>query len=558
MTDVELNIILQNLLTIDENEIVEFKEAKNNFDFNKLGKYFSALSNEANLFKKEEAWLVFGVSDKKTIVGTSFRSSLKELHNLKKEIALKTSGNLTFIDIFPIETANGRVILFQIPAAPKGLPVTWEGHYYGRNGEALSPLNIDEIEKIRSQVVYYDWSAEIVKDASLDDLDLKALDKARHNFIERNPHLYDDIAQWDTITFLNKAKVTIKGMITRTAILLLGKSESEHLLSPADAKMRWILKNAKNQERDWHIFNIPFLLSVEELYGKIRNLKYQYMNQVSVFPQEVLRYEPFTIREAINNCIAHQDYTLSGRINVIENENDELIFTNLGTFLPSNIESVVLGNAPQERYRNRFLVEAMVNLKMVESIGSGIRKMFEYQKLRFFPLPEYNLTDQRVELKIIGKIIDIEFAKILSLNQNLNLQEIMLLDKVQKGKTISDAEFKHLKSNNLIEGRRPNIYISSTVVTPLTDDLKTQYINQKAFDDEHYKKMIIRYLEKFSFADRKTIEKLLINKLPSILSDKQKQNKITNIIASLRRSGIINNEGSKKAPKWILLQINYK
>jgi len=71
-----------------ENEIVEFKEAKNQYDFNKLGKYFSALCNEANLKNKHSSWLVFGVKDNdKSIVGSNYRTNRVDLDNLKAEIA---------------------------------------------------------------------------------------------------------------------------------------------------------------------------------------------------------------------------------------------------------------------------------------------------------------------------------------------------------------------------------------------------------------------------------------------------------------------------------------
>jgi ATP-dependent DNA helicase RecG len=555
MTITQLEIKLASLLAKQESEIVEFKEAKNTFDFGKLGKYFSALANEANLQLQSEAWLIFGVSDKKQVVGTQFRLNPVDLDSLKKEIASKTSANLTFLEIHKLQMPEGRVLLFQIPAAPRGLPIAWEGHYYGRNGEELSPLNIDEIERIRQQVTHIDWSAFVVLEATMDDLDEKAIAQARLNFKERNPHLSKDMAKWDTITFLNKAKLTIKGKITRTALLLLGKSESEPFLSPADAKIRWVLKNTKNQERDWSIFKMPFLLAVDAVYAKIRNLNYQYLKEGSLFPQEILRYEPFTIREALNNCIAHQDYTLAGRINVIENEDDELIFTNLGTFLPENVEKIVLDDAPQEQYRNRFLVEAMVNLKMVESIGSGIRKMFEYQRQRFFPMPEYTFQNKRVELRIMGKILDVKFAKTLALNPDLDLRAILMLDKVQKNKPIGEEDIKNLKKQGLIEGRKPNFYLAAKTVKPLTDELKIQYIKQKGFDDDHYKKMILEYLSKFGSANRKVIETLLVDKLPDILSSSQKKNKVTNLLTALRHEHKIRNVGSDHKSLWTLKEL---
>ena len=57
--------IFNQLWDHSENEVVEFKKAETNFDVDELGKYFSAISNEANLRDHEFAWIVFGVWDKK-------------------------------------------------------------------------------------------------------------------------------------------------------------------------------------------------------------------------------------------------------------------------------------------------------------------------------------------------------------------------------------------------------------------------------------------------------------------------------------------------------------
>ena len=306
MESTDLLQILNNLRKLSaETEVVEFKEAKNNFDFSKLGKYFSALSNEANLKHKPCAWLVFGIEDKKhNIVGSNYRSHRKDLDHLKGEIADKTVNRITFMEIFEInDLPEGRVIMFQIPAAPKGLPVSFEGHYYGRDGEQLVPLNIEELERIRGQVITDDWSMGIVEEATLSDLNETAIIKARENYKIKFPQQVGEVESWDDITFLNKAKITIKGKITRTAILLLGKEEAEHYLISADAKIRWILKTADNQSKDYEIFTIPFLLAVDKVFSKIRNLKYRYLPDGTLFPNEVLRYEPFVIRESLNNAV---------------------------------------------------------------------------------------------------------------------------------------------------------------------------------------------------------------------------------------------------------------
>jgi len=541
MTDTELKEILNQLRNLkSENEIVEFKEAKFKYPFDKLGKYFSALSNEANLANATSAWLVFGIENKThNIVGSKYRINRSDLDSLKKEIADKTTNRISFIEIHELVVDDKRIVLFQIPPAPNGLPVAFNGHYYGRDGESLSALNINEFERIRNQLNTTDWSMAVVKDATINDLDEKAINKARIEFTKRNPKYLDEIQTWNNAKFLDKAKLTIRGRITRTALILLGKEESEYLLG-SFVKIRWNLKTGNNQDKDFEIFSIPFILAVDEVYKKIRNLKYRYLRDGTLFPDEFLRYDQFTIREPLNNAIAHQDYTKSARINVVEIEDEQLVYSNYGSFIPKSIESVVLNDTPEEKYRNPFLVEAMKNLGMIETQGGGIRKIFNFQRQRFFPLPDYDFSDGKVKVTITGKILNKDFARILIKNKSLSLEDILLLDKVQKKKAISEKEYKYLKKHRFIEGRRNRPYLSFNVVKQTDNDkLKAEYITNRSFDDAHYKDMIIAYLKKFKEANRAEIEKLIIPKLSDILTDKQKKDKVKNILQALKRDNLI-------------------
>ena len=531
-----------------ETEVVEFKEAKRQYDINKLGKYFSALSNEANLKGLDYGWFVMGVNNDRIISGTSITDI--QINNYKKEVSDHITSNISFVNVHRISRDGMIVLLFQIPAAPKGLPIAWKGHYYGRQGESLVALDIQKIEQIRLQVTNEDWSARIIDDASIDDLSLEAIEKAKELYLIKNPKFKDDIGDWDTAKFLNKAKLAIKGKISNTAILLLGKSESEHYLSPGIAKISWILRDKDNIEKDYEHFSCPFVLNVEKVFLKIRNLKYRYLQQGTLFPEEVDQYHPYVIREAINNCIAHQDYTLSGRINVVEKEDGSLTFTNKGSFIPQTIENVITSDAPEEKYRNPFLVNAMVNLNMIDTVGGGIKKMFTIQKNKFFPLPEYNFEKHSVKVTIDGKVIDAAYAAKLAQMPNLSLQEIMLLDKVQKNKELNDNEINELRNKKLIEGRKPNIHISS-IVAQKTDQ-KVDYIRLRGFKDDHYKKMILEYIDKYESANKLEIDNLILDILPDVLSEDQKKNKIRNIVYSMsKRDKTIINNGTQRYPKWV-------
>lgn len=540
MTELQLKAKLNQLRQLKaENEIVEFKEANNNFDFTKLGKYFSALSNEANLNKADYAWLIFGIENKQhTIVGSKFRTNRADLDNLKKEIADKTSNRITFWEIYELVLPEGRVVMFQIPPAPKGLPVAFEGHFYGRDGESLVPLNLEELERIRFQHNGFDWSMELVPEATIDDLDEFAIAKARIEFKKRNPKYAEDVSKWTNAKFLDKAKLTINGKITRTALILIGKEEADHFLG-SFVKIRWNLKTVTNQDKSYEVYSIPLILAVDEVFKSIRNLKYVYLRDGTLFPDEFLRYEPFSIREPLNNAIAHQDYSKKSYINVVEFEDDHLVFSNYGTFLPKSIEDVVLRDTPEENYRNPFLVAAMKNLDMIETQGGGIRKLFNFQRQRFFPMPDYDFRDGKCKVTITGKILNEDFARILIKNSDLLLEDILLLDKVQKQKPVTDDEYVYLKKNRFVEGRKNNAFLSFKVIEPTNDpQLKADYIKNRGLDDDFSKKYLYDYI-KLGKVQRRDIEKFIWAKLPDVLDETKKKNKVKNLLQDLRREGKI-------------------
>jgi ATP-dependent DNA helicase RecG len=534
-----------------ETEWLEFKEAKRTYSFDKLGKYFSALSNEARLKNQEAGWLVFGVEDKShKIVGTGFRPHRPDLDNLKKEIADKTSNNLTFVEIHEMPVPGGRVILFEIPPAIPGVPTTWGGHAYGRDGESVGALNHHEQELIRS-LIRSDWSGEVCHYATLKDLDPAAVSRARVLYKEKHRRVAGEVDGWDEVTFLNKAKILKSGKITNAAILLLGREESEHFLSPAIGKISWVLRDRDGVEKDYQHFGPPFLLNSDLLFAKIRNLTYRYMRDNTLFPTEITQSDTWVIRELLHNCIAHQDYVMQGRISVLEEE-ESLLFSNMGSFLPQSVENVIRFDAPPEYYRNQFLADAMVNLQMIDTIGSGIKRVFTLQRNRFFPMPDYDLSDPvRVRVRLPGKILDENYTRLLISKTDLRLIDIIALDKVQKKKPLSDDEFTRLKRMKLIEGRRPNLFVAAHIAE--VTHRKVDYIRHRAFDKDHYKKMVLSLIQQFGPASRKEIDTLLLEKLPDILTEGQKYNKIRNLLQEMRSEGSIRPLGGRgPQSKWTL------
>lgn len=550
MDQAALARLLNELIAAWESEVVEFKQAGDDYDSDKIGRYFSAMSNEANLRGLDRAWLIFGVNNKtRNVVGSNYREAPERLQSTKQQIAASTEPSITFRNIHTLNHSQGRVVLFEIPVAPRGMPIAWKGHYYARAGESLSSLGLDKQDEIRQQTLLQDWTAQVVQKASLSDLDEAAVAKARDSYARKyaNRFSIDEVMNWPLTTFLDRARITQSGEITRSALLLLGKAESVWHLSPHPAQLTWSLEGA---ERAYEHFAPPFLINTTKLYQRIRNIQLRLLPQDVLLPIEVAKYDQKIVLEALHNCIAHQDYTRNARIIVTE-KLDRLIFENEGGFFEGAPGDYIEGNKIPRRYRNPFLAQAMAELNMIDTMGYGIHAIHVGQARRYFPMPDYDLSEPHaVKMTIYGSVVDPAYSRMLIRKTDLSLDEILALDRVQKRLPLSDPMIKRLRRNGLIEGRKPNFHVSASVAGATAS--KADYIRTRAQDDDYYAKLIVDYLSKFGGASRKEIDDLLLDKLSSALSQVQKKNKIGNIISKLRIGGVIHNAGSRAAPEWRL------
>lgn len=544
---------IKDLIITFETEAVEFKEAKVNYSFNDIGKYFSALSNEANLRTHKEAWLIFGVTNQKEICGTSYRQDKRggSLQSLKKEIAASTNERLTFLEIYEVMIDGYRIIAFQIPPAIPGIPTTWNGAAYAREGEAISPLPMNKVDLIRNQLGL-DWSKGIVEDATIDDLDPQAIQYARQLFAKRQGDRKKAVEVLETLTdieVLNKAGITFKGKITRTALLLLGKSESAFFFEGITPRITWTLYNADNSIKAYEHFDMPLLLAVDKVYAKIRNEKYRYIaGQQTLFPEEVDQYDPSLIKEILNNCIAHSDYRLRGKINVEEFE-DRLVFINEGAFIPETIEQALEPGYKPPYYRNAFLCRAMVNLYMIDTNSMGIPMIYQIQREKCFPLPTYDLeTINRVSVTVFGKILDKNYTQLLHANGNLDLQTVFLLDRIQKREPISHENYVTLRKNGLVEGRYPNIFVSFKVATAVGQ--KTVYIRNRGLDESVCRHLIMQALDIQPSTMPELLEVLDRGALSAVLSPDQKARKVSNLLQKMKNEGIVYPVGPRNKAKW--------
>ncbi len=546
MTKGQYTNIFNSLINHSESEVVEFKKAENNFDFDDLGKYFSALSNEANLRGLDFAWLIFGYDEKKhEIVGTSYKNGESALNNLKHDFAQHTTDGQTFREIVPIEVDGKRILMFKIPASPRNIVMKWKGIAFGRDGESLKPLNQSKMDEIRHQTPEPDWSAELVPNATIDDLDEVAIAKARKMFKKVHSRIpAEEVNRWSTEEFLSKCELMVDGKLTRAAIILLGKMFSDSKLRPAVAEVTWTLRDEKQDVVDYEHFSVPFILTVDEILAKIHNLTLREMPGGTLFPDTMKQYDDYTIREALHNCIAHQDYTLRQRINFVENPGF-LYYANGGSFIPGTLENALATNGPQRFFRNACLCKAMVHFNMIDTVSRGIKKMFTEQMERRFPMPDYEIDNEKKEVavRIYGNAINERYTKLLKDNNTLTLHDCISLDAIQKGHRIDEEIAQDLMKRGLIEGEAPN-YTISLGVAKASKQLPS-YTRVRGLERDKLKQMILQYIQNAGSdgAKRDAILEYLQGTLPSRNTYEQNETLIYHLLSELRKAGLIEANG---------------
>jgi len=550
-----------------ETTTVEFKSNFN--DPEDTGAYLSALANSAALEGHDRGWMVWGVENgTHTIVGTEFNPfSVKAKGNQSLVMWLQQhttpKADFTF---HTCEHPNGKIILLEIHP-PRSAPIAFSGARYIRVDSHKTKLSEHPDKEARLWDMLghkSDWTGELVSGATIDDLDPDAIEMARKQFIEyllksepdvsRHTQVRQDGLGWDVPTLLNKARLTKQGRITRSTLLLLGRDEASHFLTAVDAKISWVLRDAKNQMETSQHFGIPLLLSTEKIFSRIRNVTIEHMPDGTLFPTAVQRYDAWVIREALHNCVAHQDYRLGGKINVVEHP-DRLVFSNMGQFIPFSVEWMLEHQSPPEHYRNQWMIDGMIRLRMIDQVGSGIRRMFETQRDRFFPLPDYAFDElspgyPRVELTISGQVLDIKYTQTLMKRNDLALRQVLLLDRVQKHRSLLPDQVRELKLLKLIEGRAPNYFISAKVAD--WTGQKAHYIRNRGLDNDYYQRLVLEFMQKYGQATRKELDELILPKLPDVLDANQKANKVKNLLQEMRLSGLVHTQGPRTSAIWRL------
>lgn len=521
-----------------ETERCEFKEWRNlksNISGRKgedLVSYVSALAN------MDGGCVVIGVQDKTLSINGIQDFADYTAENVVHRILGKTPGlpSLGFrVEAIETSDTNATIWLVHVPRHAPRQPVLAHDKAWQRDGDSLTELREERRQAILTElIVGEDWSSGVVLHAAASDLDPDAIAKAREKFAAKHQteRWASEMAGWSQEQFLSKAKMTLHGKITRTALLLLGRAGSAELLSPNPAEITWKVPSERVVEH----FAPPFILTTTEVGQRIRNPNIKLFPATELLAVELRRYDAQVILEGLHNCLAHQDYAQAGRV-VVEELAGRLRLTNRGGFVDGRPEDYFDGSRTPEIYRNPRLAQAMNLVGMIDKGGYGIRDMVAAQRKRFLPLPDYEGSSaNQTVFNIYGQTIDENYSKLLMERSDLPLEQVVWLDRVQKRQKVDPIHIAELRKAGLIEGRKPHWTVSAGVAA--ATNAQSEYILNRGFSDDYYKDLILRRLEKFGPTSGRELRNLIWDKLPNVLSNDAKETKVKNLRTALRLRGL--------------------
>jgi len=304
-----------------------------------------------------------------------------------------------------------------------------------------------------------------------------------------------------------------------------------------------------------HIASVYQENSPERVYFiMLYNIFHAFLEDIDedVLPNDRTGYQESLVWQKLFN---YQRDAATGIINKLETFNGCILADSVGFVDGEPTDYATGARSTPRRYRNSWLVQAMAELNMIDQMGYGIQRIYEAQRRRFFPLPDYDVKDPTaVSLTIHGRVVDPAYSRLLMQQAELDLVDVVNLDRVQKKLPITDDAIKHLRRRKLIEGRKPNFHVSATVAAATAT--MADYVRTRAQDDEFYAKLLTDYLAGAGRATRREVDQLLLDKLSDALTPEQRTKKIANLLTKLRRQGVIVNKGPRAAPQWMLAERN--
>ncbi len=531
--------LLTDLMEDREGEHLEFKEAKDTYDFKELIRYCVALANECG------GKFILGVTNKKPrkVVGTNaFRNTDKLKQQLIDSIHLR-------IDINEIYHPDGRVLLIEVPSRPIGMPLEYEGAYWMRIGESLRAMTPNQLKKIFDEAEP-DFSAEICSSAVLDDLNAAAINKLKTLWAKKSGK--PSILAIPDAQILRDLELVENDKVTYAALILLGTRQAlgRHL-AQSEVVFEYRSSDATGPAQDRKEYREGFLLFYDDIWNTInlRNDKQHY--QDGLFVWDIPTFNERVVREALLNAVSHRDYKLQGSV-FVRQFSRRIEIVSPGGF-PSGInEQNILW---QQSPRNRRIAEVFAKCALVERAGQGMNLMFEECIRESKAKPNFKRSDDyQVFLTFDGNIKDQNFLKFIEKvgkEKQLSFitEDLLIMDAIHTGSKVSE-KFKDrvnfLLDNGIIEKTGKNKYILSRHFYKFVGK-EGVYTRKKGLDKETNKTLLLKHIK--DNAEEGSRLQDMQQVLPQL-----SYIKVQNLLRELKIEKKVYCQGKTKAAKWFPME----
>ncbi len=480
---------LNSWLASQEGEQLEFKEARNTFHEDELGRYCCALANEGG------GKLVLGVSDRRPrrVVGTTVFTQIEAVRRrLMEHLPLR-------IEIEEIPHPDGRVLAFLIPSRPLGSPLRWKGVYWSRQADALAPMAEDRLRAVFAETGK-DFSSEICRGACIEDLNEQAINEFRGRWIQKSKN--SRLEGLPTDQLLKDAELLLPEGFTYAALILLGEPGAlSRFLPQSEVIFEYRPSEAAGPAAQRIEYRRGFFSFHEDLWGQInlRNDVQHYQEGLFVF--DVPTFSERSVREAVLNAVCHRDYQLGGSVFVRQYARRLVIESPGGFPVGINPDNILDRQAP----RNRRIAEALARCGLVERSGQGVNLMFEESIRQGKLRPEFTGTDAyQVVLTLHGQVRDPRFVRFFEdvnrqLQANFDVHDFLLIDLIHREETVPDplrARLRRLVELGAVEsiGRgRGTRYLLARRFYSTTGQAGV-YTRRKGLDREQNKAILLKHI----------------------------------------------------------------
>ena len=520
-------------MSAPEDEHLEFKEAKNRFDFEKLVCYCVALANEGG------GKMILGVTDKRPrhVVGSQAFSNLVQTRSgVSERIGVRVGAE----ELNPVD---GRVIVFHVPTHPLGIPLHYKGTYWMREGEELVPMKADRLKGIFAESVL-DYSAEFCAESSLSDLDANAIERFRVLWIEKSKN--QALATLSPLQLLTDAELLVDDQVTYAALILLGTRQAlnKHL-GQSEVIFEYRSSDASGPAAQREEFRQGVLLTLDTIWNTInlRNDRQPYQYRLAML--DVPTFNERACREVILNSVVHRDYQREGSVFVRQFPR-RLEVVSPGGFLPGiSVDNVLWSQSP----RNRRLSEAISRCGLVERSGQGMNRIYEACIRESKPAPDFTHTDEaQVWVTLQGEIQDERFLQFLASIGNERLErftteEYLALDAAHRNVPVpprSQAYAPALAAEGILTDVGEGQYGLSKLYTTLPG---TALSIKQQNDRQQNKDFLLQYIREHNDKGSKLDD--LRQVTPNLNRDQ-----VQYLLQELKADGNAHNEGRTSASRW--------